>query len=490
MLQSAQTPNSPDWWLLRLGNRLYRDRHRLNDLYSYWRGEHPLPFGNRKMREAYKRFQDQSKTNFMKLVAESVVERLNVSGFRVGGTDGADDQAWLWWTANNLQADSSLVHRAAITMSRAYAIVGEDPDNPGEPLITGEDPRQVIHESSPTNRRKVLSALKVWADDVDQKLHAAVYLPDRVCYYVSQETADKMKDQSVWDSASWEVDTSQYPAGSALNPLGEVPVVPFLNAPDLSGKCLGEFEDVTPIQDRINTEVLDRMVISAMQAYRQRYATGVEATDENGNPSNDFDPGADLMWIVPDDKAKFGEFSAADLSGPLNAVSNDIQHLAAITRTPPHYLIGQMVNVSGDALAAAESGLVSKVTERSNEFGRSWVTVHRLASKVAGNPLPSANVEVMWVNPQFRTLTEMASASVQLMTAGVPWRTRMTLCEFSPAEITRMQQERVMDALLNPNPDYTIPGPDAVAAPGSPPTPAGPGGAAQPAAKAAKAAGT
>jgi hypothetical protein len=253
--------------------------------------------------------------------------------------------------------------------------------------------------------------------------------------------------------------------------------VPFLTCPDLSGKTLGEFEDVLPVQDRINTEVLDRLVISAMQAYRQRWATGVDLTDENGNPDNGFDPGADLLWNVSDENAKFGEFQPVDLAGVLKAVDSDVQHLAAITRTPPHYLLGSMVNTSGDALAAAETGLTSKVIERSQEFGESWELVYQLAGRIMGKTVPD-DCEVIWANPQFRTLTEMAAASVQLMTAGVPWRTRMAELDYTPSQIDRMQAERASDALLT-----------AALAPQVPSSlPGAPGGAAAPASAAARAA--
>jgi len=483
VLPDAKTPNSPDWWLLRLGARLGGDIPRMDRLDDYWRGNHPLPFGNMKMREAYRKFQKQSKTNFCKLVAESVVERLKVTGFRTGG-DGSetlDKQAWGWWQSNHLDADSGLVHRAAIVMSRAYVIVGEDPDKPGQPLVTGEDPRQVIHESSPTNRRKRLAALKTWWDDINSRQQAVLYLPDSIHYYRGR--TQKQPPMNMWTQAAWEPDVSDdYPDGYAVNTLGEVPVVPFMCCPDLGGNTLGEFEDVLPVQDRINTEVLDRMVISTMQAYRQRWATGVDLTDENGNPAGGFDPGADLLWNVADDAAKFGEFQPADLTSVLKAVEADVQHLAAITRTPPHYLLGAMVNLSGDALSAAETGLTSKVTERSAEFGESWETVYQLAGMVQGKTVPD-DCEVIWQDPQFRTLMEMAAANVQLVTAGVPWRTRMSLLPFTPSQIDRMQSERASDAMLN-----SILSPPA--APFNAPKPAGaPGGAAVPAQAVARAMG-
>jgi hypothetical protein len=443
VLDNASTPGTPDWWLLRLGRQLHDDRPRLDTLDAYWRGEHPLPFGNRKMREAYKRFQRMARTNFTLLVAESVVERLRVVGFRAGGDAStlADKQAWDWWQANDMDSASGLVHRAAVVMSRAYVMVSEDPEHPGRVLVTGEDPRQVIHEEDPRNRRRIRAALKVLWDDRDNQHLAVLILPDSIHYYTAK-TREKDTTSTLWSVAEWSPSEE-----SVDNPLGEVNVVPFRNRPDLCGNTLGEFEDVLDIQDRINSTVLDRLVIAAMQAYRQRYATGVELTDEQGRPNATFDPGADLLWSVPDDKAKFGDFTAANLDGVLHSVESDLQHLGAITRTPAHYLLGTIVNASGEALAASETGLYAKSCERINEYGASWEKVYQLAGKVIGERVP-ADAEVIWADPQFRSLNEKAAANVQLVAAGVPWRTRMTMLDFTPQEIERMVVERAQDALL------------------------------------------
>jgi hypothetical protein len=344
-----------------------------------------------------------------------------------------------------------LIHRAALIMSRAYAIVGEDPDRPGQPLVTAEDPRQVIHESSPTNRRTVLAAMKTWRDDVADAQLAVVYLPDSVHYFrtVRSVSADATSDV-VWGAGSWEIDASdEFPGGVGRNPFdGTVPVVPFVNRPAIDGSGIGEFEDCADILDRINTSILDRMVTAAAQAYRQRYATGVATEDEEGNATGEFDPGADLMWVVEDEKAKFGEFNVTDLTPMIKAIESDVAYLGAISRTPPSYLLAAIVNASGDALSAAEVGLVSKVRERSVEFGNSWETVYRLMAQVSGTKV-DADAAVLWMDPQFRSLSELAGANVQLMTAGVPWRTRMTALNYSPAEIDRMDAERVADALLS-----------------------------------------
>lgn len=446
MLDDAASPNTPDWWLLRLGERLQTERKRFDRLDNYHRGNHPVPYGNRKMREAYRRLQKQARTNYSGLVAETLLERMKVVGFRAGGgeSEDTDSAAWQWWQANKMDANSGLVHRAAVVMSRAYVIVG---DRDGKPLVTGEDPRQVIHESDPSDRYALRAALKVWADDVEQAVLAVLYLPDTIHYYRAR--SDVKSTASLWKPTVWEVDTSNAfaPNGSAVNPFGVPPVVPFLNRPDLTGNGLGEFEDVLDIQDRINTVVLDRLVISAMQAYRQRWVKGIDLEDKNGNPQTSFDPGADLLWAVPDQKAEFGEFGAVDLAPLIAAIESDVSHLAACTRCPPQYLLGSVINVSGDALTASETGLVAKTREREQEYGESWEAVYRLAGIVMGRTIPD-DAEVLWRDPQFRSLTEVASASVQLKTAGVPWRTRMAMLDKTPQEIERMDAERHADAVI------------------------------------------
>jgi len=448
VLDYTPTPGSPDWWLLRLGKKLQAEIRRFDLLDLYWRGTPPVPHGNRKMREAYRRHQKMSRTNFGLLLAETVLERMKIVGFRAGGdaTDEADKDAWEWWQDNNLDADAGLVHRAAVVMSRAYVIVGRNDE--GDPLITPEDPRQVIHEAAPENRRDVRAALKTWWDDVEDAQLAVLYLPEAIFYYRTVPGRSKEASTELWAAQVWQVDESEFPGGVASNDMQAVPVVPFVNRPDMSGGGLGEFEDVIDILDRINSTILDRMVISAMQAYRQRWATGVDLTDEKGQPADDFDPGADLLWNVPNPDAKFGSFEITDVTPVIKAVESDVQYLAAITRTPPSYLLAGIVNVSGNALALTETGLVSKIEEREQEFGNSWETVYKLVGDMIGTKVAS-DCEVIWRDPQFRSSLEMSAAAVQQMTAGVPWRTRMRGLGMTPGEVERMEAERVHDAMLS-----------------------------------------
>jgi hypothetical protein len=451
VLTDTGTPGSPGWWLLRLGERLAAQAGDLETLQQYSVGDHPLPVGHRKARDAYRRFQRVARTNFVGLVADAPLERLEVQAFAGGAQADLvhDAGAWRIWQANSLDADAEIVHRYAAVMRRGYVIVGPpdatDPEMPPDvPIITPEDPRLVIHESDPARRRRVRAALKAFADPIEGIGRAIVYLPDAIYYY---STAQPVDTTVAWTAQAWAVDEQRVPDGVAPNPLGIVPVVPFINRPDIDPYGVGEFETVTDVQDRINQTILDRLVIASMQAFRQRWVAGLSGEDQNGNPIFDADPGADLLWVVDNPAVKFGDFATTDIAPLLKAVEADVQHLAAITHTPASYLMATMVNVSGDALEAAEAGFVSKIGRAQRQLGESWEQVLRLAGRygtVAVNP----DAEVRWVPARQAGISQLADAAVKHEMAGVPWRQRMLDLGYSPQQIDRMDAERMQDALL------------------------------------------
>lgn len=459
LVDGAQ-PGSPEWWLHRLSLKLLHEQIRYERLDRYSIGQHDLPEGDARVRETFARFQHKARTNFTGLVADAVRERLNVVGFRYGDAKDADAEADRIWQANALDSDSGLVHHAAGVFSVAYVIVGPTDPDLGVPLITPEDPRQIMVEMDPVYRRRVRCGMKMWVDEVDRRRHAVIYLPDSIHYFQTKATALPVAPALLPTTLG----SSTYPLGLLVsssmsweesdppirNPLGEVPIVPFWNRRSFD-RALGEFEDVIDIQDRINNTLLDRLVISKMQAYRQRYVQGITIeTDEQGRPIAPFRPGVDLLWATESDTAKFGDFAESNPAGLLDAVLADVRDLAAVTRTPSHYFISEMNRVSGDSLKAAETGLVMKVRERMRYFGESWEQVMHLAFKYLGDTERAAvqNAETIWADPEIRSRAEMSDAAVKNMAAGVPWRQRMIDLQYSPQEIDRMEAERSVEAFL------------------------------------------
>lgn len=440
------TPGSPIWWTDRLHKRLVKRRRYYAWLESYETGNHPLPEGDARARDLFKAFQRKARTNYCGLVVSSVRERLHVVGFRTGATggDGTDAESWRIWQANHLDADSDLLHDAALTYSDAYVLVGGNDGDQATPLITVESPMYVIGEPDPIDRRTMIAGLKTWVDEVQGLERAVLYLPTSIHYF-------QRKGRSQWAEATADWAPTDE-TGGVENTLGRVPLVRFVNRPKLreSSEGMAEFEDAIDIQDRINLVVLDRLIISKTQAYRQRWIKGLPTEDENGDPVDlPFVPGVDLLWAIDEEPAavELGEFSQVDLTPILKATEADVKAFVTVTGLPPHYVAGDLVNASADALAAAEARLVARITDHQRYFGESWEQVLALAAKWAGTELPP-DTEVIWADPERKTDAQLADAAVKKGQAGVPWRQRMEDMDYSPPQIKRMETDRAADAVM------------------------------------------
>lgn len=446
----TETVDSPGWWLKRLIVRLSREQPRYDTLDRYYRGENGIPIRSDKATtQAIRRLLAMSRTNYAELVVEALRERVVPAGFRTGadGDELGDSQAWDMWQANSLDADSALVHRATFAMSTSFAIVGPAPAGEEFPLITPEDPRQVIVERDPVRRRRAIAALKVFHDDVAGVDRAYVYLPGEVW----QATRARAEGEEFVDVGGfeWESDVPD------VLPAAVVPVVEFPNRADTFGATMGEFESHLGILDRINYTILNRLEIATMQAFRQRAVAGDlpsrdPDTGEEIDYSAIFEGGPGALWRLPKD-AKILELGQSDL-GPLRAaIRDDVQDLAAVTRTPLFYLTPEAANGSAEGASLAREGLVFKAKDRLLQLGESWEQVMSLAFMFADDAQRASrrDMEIIWADPERFSLAARYDAAVKAQTAGVPWRTVMSdVLQFSPQQVDRMETERAADAFI------------------------------------------
>ena len=400
---------------------------------DYYAGVHKLLFATIKFRETFGLLFQSFSDNWCDLVVDSSVERLRVDGFRFGGADAdADSAAWKLWQANGLDAESELAHTEAIKLGCAYALVY--PDDGGEPAIQLESPANAIVLVDPAQGRKRLAGLRDWIDEWGVE-HCVLYLPTDVLWW-SREGAQK----------GWTEDV-----GSGRNPLGVVPLVPLPNMPTLRNRQgRSDIERVIPVQDAINKLCADMIVASEFAAFPQRWVTGIdiprypEGDPNAGKPLPSFTAqflaGAGTMMADEHENARFGNFQVSDLGIYVRAIEMLIQHVAAQTRTPPHYLLGAMGSFpSGESLKATETGLVAKVRRKQLAFGEGWEETMRLAFMVAGDAerASSATIETIWMNPESRSTAEITDAAVKMGTIGIP---RPALWEYigaTPAQIAR-----------------------------------------------------
>jgi hypothetical protein len=464
-------PSTPREWLDHLVARL--DARWFGELQvydAYYMGDHQLAFATRKFRDAYGHLFQTLTDNWMPIVVDSSVERLRVQGFRFGKNQQADEDAWDIWQANGLDGESNMVHTEAVKLGWAYWMVQPN----GEvPRITAEHPSQVIVQCSPGDRRTRLAALKKWVDG--EFIYANVYLPDRVVKYrTTARTLQIEKGEKRWQTV-----------GATRNPLGVVPIIPVPNNPsmlhggrsDLAGGAIR-------VQDAINKLLADMLIGSEYQAYPQRVLLGVTPPtypvghDLAGQviPNADLKASQSHLWFFPDKDSKAFQFDAADLDNFRKAIDGLVRDLTAQTRTPPHYVAGQIVNASGDALKAAETGLVSKVRDKMDPFGEAHEEAMRLAflSIDRGDPRAQAtDAEVIWRDPESRSQAETVDAAVKLASIGVPQEMLWERIGMSPQEIDRAKQLQEADALLGAlnAVEPAVPAPNGAVPPAAAPVP-------------------
>lgn len=192
---------------------------------------------------------------------------------------------------------------------------------------------------------------------------------------------------------------------------------------------MGVIEPMIPLADRINQTVFDLLVAQTYASFKVRWATGMAPPverDANGDPVLDesgnqkplpINYNARRFLFGEDENVKFGSLDETPLGGFIESIDMSIRHLAAVSQTPPHHLLGQIANLSAEALMAAEVSLARKVAEYRTTFGESWERVFRLASELNGEAASADDFagEVIWRDMESRSLAQVADAVGKLV---------------------------------------------------------------------------
>ena len=465
---------SPDWWLARLIVELGCRQKRYELLDSYHRSDAPLPPGPvSKRRNNQTAFADQdrqsdpfeilrkiARVNWADMIVEALIERMKVLGFSTGttGDTAADGEAWRIWQANDLDTSMPQLLRAKGVLGDAYAIVGPIDPLIEAPRITCEDPRQVIAECDPVDRRRVVAALKVFGDDVANVDRAYLYLPGEDGGAAQLHKAVRTRKRGVktlqYTSGGWKFE----PAEDL--PTKAVPVVWFPNRADLFGRVMGEFEHVLDDLNRISLLVLQRLQIAMLQAFRQRAVKGdLPDKDEYGKDINydqmfSGDPAA--VWLLPNG-VEMWESSGVDLTPILESVKADVRELAGRTRTPLYYLYPDSGGSAEGAVTQRE-GLIFRASSRITETDGPIESTIALALEVAGKDVP-VDMETIWQRPDLATLAERYDAASKAKAAGLPERTIWReILQYSPTQITRIEAENAASVApdVTPAPDVPV----------------------------------
>ena len=376
-----------------------QEQPRLQKISAYMRGEASSVYVPKGARQEYRWLIKRAKVNILPLVVTVVAQALYVDGYRPAGGDG-NARAWEWWQANRMDARQHGLHRATLKYGIAYNVVM--PGKPG-PVITPKSPKRMT---------------AFYEDPVDDEwpLYA-------VEVAVRNGIKGRVRQVRLYDDTSRYTLEGEAKPGGALklvkrpevHGLGVCPVVRYTNGDDLDGEdCVrGEVEPLFEMQDQLNSTTFNLLMAQQYSAFRQRWVTGMAPPqDENGNPMEPFNAAVNRLWVAEDETTKFGEFGQTDLGGYLTSAEETIRHIATVSQTPPHHLLGQMANLSAEALAAAESGLQRKIAERKSSMGESHEQTLRLAALAAKDTQAweDMSAQVVWRDTEARALASTVDA--------------------------------------------------------------------------------
>lgn len=442
---------TPEQWLPLLAKRIDECRPRVQLLKRYIDGDAPLPEGRENVRESWKRFQSDARTNLGELIVEAVTDRIVPKGIVVAGDSQSEiaKQAQRIWRDNRMDSVFQEWLRDGLALKRSFLTCWKGDD--GRSVITADSLESMYAAADPLQPWRVRAALRCWRDPDMGSDHALVWSEDSYQNFwrpsmvdVQQGTALTTLVQGKW-----------YPDPENPDPVftGKKPPVAVYNNP--GGK--GEYETHLDVINRINKGVLNRLVIEAMLAFRQRALRRKEGgeplpkTDEHGNEIDwakilEYAPGA--LWDLPPG-VDIWESGTTDITPLLAGSKDDFRHLSAVTRTPLPMLMPDNTNTSAAGAISTESGYISKCGRRLTEakLGAQAILLDALRTEGVDG-LEEMNVDLQFEPVEMVSTSEKYQAAQAAKGAGQSIKSiQRDILGWGPDEIRQDETDRAMEAL-------------------------------------------
>lgn len=386
--------------------RIESRSHNLETLRKHWHGEPDTAYMSKKSREALEHTLSRLSINFPRLLVSSYVDRMNLTGFKLGNGEPAP-KAWERHRRTGLLSRADLVHTDRLMYGAAYVTVWPEPTGPAVVL---DSPFTMTVDTDPLTGI-VSRAVRTWTHRGAR--HALVIEPDRIVRWRSD--APELGSAGQWHTVT----------GPDLSPWGVdgiVPVVPFIrrmSSDDHDGTSVAA--DILDLTNAENKLMGDAMVTSESYARPRRWATGLEIQeDDEGNIIDPF--GRDRSLQSEDPETEFGQFDPARLDSYSDMSATITQLVGAMTGLPPHYLgLHGDQPAAAEGVRAAEAQLTLRVASELLQMNGPWGRVATLVD-LADNrniTVPSEYIPE-WQRPEISTPGQDSDSATKLHSIGVP----------------------------------------------------------------------
>jgi hypothetical protein len=370
------------------------EQPRLEKIHQYLRADQRFDWLPSGTPSEVQRLARMSHVNVMRFVVDASTQALYLDGYR-SKDDLSDQPAWATWQVNRMDARQIGIHRSALTYGASYLTA-----LPGDPVTTlrGASPRKmtVVYGQD--------DDWPMWALEKRRSGRGELWrlIDDEAVYWLGSEGDGRPLDFISYD----------------VHDVGVCPVVRFRETDDLDNEVTGDIEPLMALQDQINVTTFSLLVAQHFGAHRQRYIIGWLAESEE----QALKASAQRLWTFDEDpnNLKIGEFEQTQLGGYIESREATLRHLATISQTPVHELLGSLANLSAEALVAARDSHNRKLEERRTMFGEAWEQSLALAGAIDGTPVDPA-AWVRWRDMESRSLAQTADALGKLaQMLGVP----------------------------------------------------------------------
>lgn len=422
------------------------------------------------LRWASKKFDEYFRTQFAGFgdnwcmpVVDAAAERMTILGIRsYDETSGVDKVLQRDWLGSNSDSGSAEAFVMFMAAGRSYSLVHPalSPDAP--PMVTWEHPQSAIVDTDPITGID-RAGLVMWQDD--QFDFATYYTVDSVVKFRRPNGKQRFEsEERMSPTGGWLLRDEDNPI--ERHSLGEVPLTEIRNKTLLSDEPMSDIAGVAALQDAVNLiwaylmNALDQATMPARVAVNADVPK-VPILDNEGQVVGYQDVELDELIkekiiFLPGQDARIEEWTASNLDVFSKVISQLVEHIAAQTRTPPHYLVAKMINTAAESLNIAEAGLVSKVKERILYSTKGMKKTFRLMAAARGasqERIQSLRAgTLIWDNIQYRSEAQMADVAVKLKSSGFPQQYITEKLVTDPVEVARVmamvKKEREMDPFL------------------------------------------
>lgn len=386
--------------------------------------------------------------NWCAPVADAPIERMNFQGVRLPDQLSASSGLARIWDSNDAHTQLKSALAVMCVARRAFGLVTTVD---GKARVTFEHPDSaaVLYDGV-TRARK--AGLVYWQDDSHD--YAELLLPHDRVYFKRERPKGGYTKGNLPAWRLTELNGSNYQP----NPLGAVPLVEMANKDLLDGDPMSDIGLVIPMQGAVNlvwAYMLNGLDYASLPARLVLNGTmpEEEILDEDGNVVGTRPMELDsllrerIAWLQGEN-VSVAEWTAGNLESFSKVIEQAVQHIAAQTRTPAHYLLSSS-EVPATGYEAAEAGLTSKVLDRIAYANPAIKEISRLAALAEGNSLLAAQIpyaNLMWAKPLLRSEAKLMDGLIKLRQAGFPFEFIAEEYGLSPLEVKRVVALRQAEA--------------------------------------------